>query len=522
MRLSEEAIYSTALDSKLTVTRDPCTPGTRNEVLGRIFNWAEDASPSSPSVFWLSGPAGSGKSTIAFTVAEQYDRTKEHFSKDILRATFFCSRQLESASRQVSIIPTLAHQIAQSVSTYAEALIDSNPFSSVKTIHTQMKTMLVDPWESSLEHRPCEIPPYLIIVDALDEITDGSGSNFLFQLLTAVKEGHLKGLKFLVTSRPESTIASQFNSKNSTILHLERVDTIQVVEDITVYLRTNLPTTISDTQIHTLSEKSDGLFIFAATAVRLINPRPKLSQAAQVHRLNALLGRDLTSKTSFLIDEMYREVMNEALGCLDEDMFSPRLKIIHTILCARAPLTCKIIGELLANDDLDEDSVEDFIKTLHAVLYIKNGYVFWYHASFQDYMLTQQRSGSAHCDKVLVHTALAGCCFAIMNAKLEFNICRLTSMSLFDSDVPDLEDLVKTHIHPALVYSCHFWSNHLDTSTANNTLYASLSVFIRERALFWIEVMNLLGLGSQCTADIRSSQLYAAKVCLYRLSPSHI
>lgn len=64
---------------------DPnCLPDTRVDLLRKIHDWAD--SEDSPAIFWLSGLAGTGKSTIAQTVAAQYN------TKCRLAASFFFSR----------------------------------------------------------------------------------------------------------------------------------------------------------------------------------------------------------------------------------------------------------------------------------------------------------------------------------------------------------------------------------------------------------------------------------------------
>jgi polynucleotide 5'-kinase involved in rRNA processing len=49
--------------------RTLCTDGTRVRILRDIETWANDTSSGSETVYWLFGPAGSGKSTIAYTIA---------------------------------------------------------------------------------------------------------------------------------------------------------------------------------------------------------------------------------------------------------------------------------------------------------------------------------------------------------------------------------------------------------------------------------------------------------------------
>jgi Mrp family chromosome partitioning ATPase len=47
-----------------------CLPNTRTALLHDIAKWAQDK--DGKSVFWLSGMAGTGKSTIARTIAESF------------------------------------------------------------------------------------------------------------------------------------------------------------------------------------------------------------------------------------------------------------------------------------------------------------------------------------------------------------------------------------------------------------------------------------------------------------------
>src|SRR6188768_4349200 len=80
--------------------RSVCTPNTRVRILKDITDWANDTSPESQAVYWLYGPAGSGKSTIANTIARNFDAAQPHPNSTeretiVLGANFFCSRQFE-------------------------------------------------------------------------------------------------------------------------------------------------------------------------------------------------------------------------------------------------------------------------------------------------------------------------------------------------------------------------------------------------------------------------------------------
>ena len=104
-----------------TPQRVKCVDGTRVEILGRIAKWATDA--SSPPIFWLSGMAGRGKSTIAYSTCLRFD---PDVSRDTtgptarLCASFFCSRQVDAMRQLQNVIPTLAYQLASSVETCSD------------------------------------------------------------------------------------------------------------------------------------------------------------------------------------------------------------------------------------------------------------------------------------------------------------------------------------------------------------------------------------------------------------------
>ncbi|KAJ7612228.1 hypothetical protein FB45DRAFT_693251, partial [Roridomyces roridus] len=63
-----------------------CTPETRKELLDKLEKWAVDKSPNTSPIFWLSGMAGTGKSTVAYTLCKWLQGHKQ------FGASFFCSR----------------------------------------------------------------------------------------------------------------------------------------------------------------------------------------------------------------------------------------------------------------------------------------------------------------------------------------------------------------------------------------------------------------------------------------------
>jgi hypothetical protein len=87
---------------------DPtCLPDTRVDLLRDIYSWADGQDER--CLFWLNGLAGTGKSTIARTVARNY------FEQKRLGASFFFSRGGGDVGHAGKFVTTIALQLASSV-----------------------------------------------------------------------------------------------------------------------------------------------------------------------------------------------------------------------------------------------------------------------------------------------------------------------------------------------------------------------------------------------------------------------
>ena len=69
---------------------------------------------------------------------------------------------------------------------------------------------LVYPWSKSPAKHPKDLPPSLLIIEAVNKIENKGGSKFLDDLL---HQNDLRGPKFLVTSRPDILVLSHFASR---------------------------------------------------------------------------------------------------------------------------------------------------------------------------------------------------------------------------------------------------------------------------------------------------------------------
>ncbi|KAJ7812973.1 hypothetical protein B0H14DRAFT_3150155 [Mycena olivaceomarginata] len=353
-------------------------PETRVTILEHIKQWAEEQSPSSPRVFWLTGHAGSGKSTIAYSISQHY------CASHVLAANFFCSRQFEDTTSRQYIVPSIVHQFAKHSNSFHHALLASNQFWVSDDPSEHLKTLLVDPWRKCLDDRKFRnpdlkilIPSLLIVIDALDEIADGEGAIFLRELLDAVRDGEFADLC--------KDIAP------AAVYHLQQVPTDDVDEDIKTFLHAKLPVLNNKPQLQELVRQSDGLFIFAATAVRYITPRVHMTPEEQFTLLQKFLGPGPNHRDRILLDKLYQQILWSAFSGLEDEQFFTRLRALHAILAIPSVQTVPTIAQL--DSMFTVSLVEVIVKELHAVLYIKaDSRICWYHASFPDFIFDSKRS----------------------------------------------------------------------------------------------------------------------------------
>jgi len=84
-----------------------CLPNTRVDVLQKISRWGDGGDQQ--CLFWLSGMAGTGKTTIAHTVARGY------FKQAGLAASFFFSRGGGDVGTARKFVTTIAVQLAMHI-----------------------------------------------------------------------------------------------------------------------------------------------------------------------------------------------------------------------------------------------------------------------------------------------------------------------------------------------------------------------------------------------------------------------
>ncbi|KAG8784662.1 hypothetical protein FRC12_018419 [Ceratobasidium sp. 428] len=482
---SSAAWYSSTESDSLG--RNGCTRDTRVEVLDDLRDWTKDS--DSHRIFWLNGMAGTGKTTIAYTLCELLHESGE------LAASFFCSRQLPSCRNVGRILPSIAYQL--SLFSYPfrykiDGIIERNPQVHNQSVARQFESLIAKPLREIGHTLPADL---VIVIDALDECDDVDGVGRMLSAMLA----HAKGLpvKMFVTSRPEPQILDRMESEQGervrSVLRLHELERSTVQSDIKAYLTNELQgLKLGPKDLETLAERSGVLFIYASTVVRYVTYD---GSTRGNPRLKQILATPTLVDTSHQgIDLLYTTILESALGnpSLSDSERKEMVLVLRSVICTPDPLSIDAIACLLGLDQAEPVNIA--LRPLLSVLQVSNitGLVTTLHESFPDYMLDEKRSKRFYCDAKRHYAWFAQACLNQINIhNPPFNICNLESSYVSDNEVPRLDDRVETPIPHRLFRACIDWEKYLELAEASEELLSELYQFLSTRLLLWMEIMNV-------------------------------
>ncbi|PPQ85680.1 hypothetical protein CVT25_002131 [Psilocybe cyanescens] len=206
LRLLSRAISHGAMfDSAERYPAGKCHPGTREEVQGIILDWINEPLPAE-NIFWLHGPAGAGKSSIAQSIAEIIRETEKRYA-----GSFFFARGVLGRDGASALFATLAYQIATHISdvrNIVDDIVGADPTLPTKSLDVQLKDLIADPLSkssSSFAHTPT------IVIDGLDECGNSHTQRDVLRLIGKSVAEYQIPLRFLIVSRPEFWIRNAFD-----------------------------------------------------------------------------------------------------------------------------------------------------------------------------------------------------------------------------------------------------------------------------------------------------------------------
>ncbi|KAF2194154.1 vegetative incompatibility protein HET-E-1 [Zopfia rhizophila CBS 207.26] len=494
-----------------------CLANTRVELRRQITEWAKNR--NGKAIFWLKGMAGTGKSTIARSVAQSFADQRQ------LGASFFFKRgegERGNATRFFTTIATdLMARVPELISGIRKVL-DNDPAISERFLKDQFEKLILHPL-LEIQQAPLQTLTCVVVIDALDECEREDDIREILQLLARTKDIKPVSLRVLVTSRPELPIRLGFKQMldgtyQDLVLHEVPKRTIE--HDIRTFVEHELgeireqrslsPDWPGRDRIQALVELAIPLFIFAATACRYIgdqrdNPRKRLEVVLQYQSAIHV------SK----LDRTYLPILNQLFDDEDEADKQRRTSefrdIVGSIVVLESPLSITSLARLL---QISKEDVRCRLDSLHSVLSIpvdEDVPVRLLHLSFRDFLVDAQKQGKSPfwVDERETHEKLASKCLELLSSPegLRQNMCNLPTPGTLRSEIS--EQTIVSCLPPGLQYACRYWVHHLEQSKSHIHDEDSIHLFLQKYLLYWLEAMSLIGEAYTCSYMINRLQALA-------------
>jgi hypothetical protein len=492
-----------------------CLDDTRVDLLREIYNWADEQDER--YIFWLSGLAGTGKSTIARTVAREYSERKR------LGASFFFSRGSGDVGHAGKFVTTIARQLATRSSSLrgyiSEAVSGCNQIAS-QGLREQWNQLISRPLSQSLTQLSTSSiqSSFIIVIDALDECEGDDDIRLILQLLSEANSSVTTRPRIFITSRPETPVRNSFRKMQGIIhrdLVLHNVSEASVNHDITVFFNEkfkemrdefeDLPAGWpGDDKIQYLVQRADGLFIYAATVCRFIKgdeqwlpqdlldlliPGDDSSQSPN-------LDQDVPSKPpTWELDIMYTRILERSINRAQDGPDKSRLlqafkQVVGSIAILIEPLSAVALAKLL---NVRTEAVNLRVRNLHSVLNVprsEKNPIRLLHPSFRDFLLDKDRGVDSNIwvDGTQAHRTLADSCIQLMSISLRQDICGMDAPGVLIASVESSR--VEQCLPPEVQYACLYWVQHLEK--CGGQIYDNDNVhhFLQTHLLHWLEALS--------------------------------
>jgi hypothetical protein len=385
-----------------------CHDGTRVELLKDIEKWLSPQPFNAERIFWVTGIPGSGKSTLSATIVDNLCENGTPVS-----AQYFISRNIPETTDPNKIIPTIAQQLAISSPTAARVLEKALKNGCPGKRDKQVTSLMLDPIRELSKSRVV-----VILIDALDELKDAADSaREILSHIAPIDCDLPNNIRFVITSRPEHWAdISKFKKVKHTVFKQYPLDTELSVTEVHNFvvarmseivtkrleLTSNDPdwqAWLDHDQLQRLSDKANGLFHYAATALQWIDQRIVEDGKACRKSVFKRFGEDGLDKLEGLYKLILTSWEDVDTPAKDKDKRATRLDgfqhVMGTIIVLQKPLIIDEIIALLSDIPEDKFDVTHFLKQMRSVLIPGTTTSFndatpQMHKSFRDYIMSQR------------------------------------------------------------------------------------------------------------------------------------
>ena len=491
-----------------------CHPATRIDLLRQIQDWARR--PDSKSIFWLNGMAGTGKSTISWTIAKWLTGQGCNGVVD-LGASFFFKRGEGDRGSAVRFFSSIARDLVLKVpglDSLVAKVVTSDPSISDKALGEQFDKLIFQPLQK-VGITPSACPTLVVVVDALDECEKNSDIEVILDLWSQLPQITTTRLKLFLTSRPDVPFLRKFkkmsvNAHHDMILH-DEVPQTTIQHDISAFLKdrfSEIRETYNadppsgtlldldwpgDKVLQALVDMAIPLFIVAATVYRYVGdsnfiPQEQLKTILHFQKMGQLEQMEQT----------YLPVLTRLSATLSDPGNKGRLyqefqMIVGSIVTLAEPLSVTSLAVLL---NMVREIIVLRLRPLHSVLRVPadpETPVRTLHLSFSEFLLSDKLQHQPfRVNGPATHRMLLTKCLELLSGPnvLRENLCDLKYPGQPRREVDST--MINERLSPAFQYACRYWVHHVQHSMVPIHDDDEVHMFLRKYFLHWLEALSLM------------------------------
>ncbi|KAJ5955491.1 hypothetical protein N7501_009770 [Penicillium viridicatum] len=513
-----------------------CLADTRSEILSHIISWIASDDIGNERIYWMSGMAGMGKSTIAGTISEYC------LAQGYIVVSFFFSRESSSRDKTDRLVPTIVRQLMDS-----SEVLKHYVCSALREYHGHFDRPADEQWKSLIQE-PLEAlqrttkgalapPTVLVVIDALDECAEDVIKHVI-SILDSLEEISSIRFKALLTSRRTERILNQMRGlrsakreydlyrdvdSNEINLDIRRYYEHRLVEIKMEYFKNqdlwdfdeneskelqNWPT---EELVSLLVEKTDGLFQYAKVACNIIQGND--SRESPAIRIQHILDGSVSGDLDDLYSKALMLSVPHGVGTTDHDIeqfFAHFQLIIGSIIFLLEPLTGSGIARLLGKENgINQRAIRSFTGRLRSVLSVPDSpdeTIKTIHLSLRELLGDEKRCEEGkiprfHIKEGVIHDLIFRCCTKVLASLIpaKKRIDR-TMIRIF------LEENYENGGLPAECrYASIFWTDHCRMSAAKSQALSLGSDFVVRHGNSWICLLIFL---KEAHQEIRSAVVF--------------
>ncbi|KLO10627.1 hypothetical protein SCHPADRAFT_509128 [Schizopora paradoxa] len=461
-----------------------CYGATCKTILTKIKDWASpNLANGQAQIFWLSGPTGSGKSTIVKTIATWADQ------KGLLGYCRFCDREHRTNSSKPSyLIPYIAYRISMidpSLATsVTKALVEVGALYQGIAVPFQAQNPVVNSMDLMHGHSNLR-KPTLIVIDALDECDDPASAQMIISFLSKLAMFNRR-IRIFISSRPEQHIQAAFDEVvepcPSTVIRCALEEFVEA-SDIEEYLREEFkklsePNRPNEDDINLLVAKCGRLFVYASTASRFI--LEGRAPESITERLKIILGTDVgkapKDSPNKQLDNLYLCLLKKAIGNDSSKSITRLRMVLGAMSLTHEPQTVDCMAKML---DEDEEYLKNMVKSSGATNIIAYNDSFGLFPNFPHVSLPELLTDAERCVDEM---------FLIDASCLETYLFR-RSLNIIIDGLAATSREVNKGFRDAMRYACQHWARHLEKALHKDAEAAeTLCRFVQHCLLIWLVV----------------------------------